>query len=159
MSLCQYSGNKKTSTDYANSVGTVSLSYSSDNSVAPPTYLFTTTNRWSDGVTGDLYFNTSTNFDAVFATNSVPSQLASCDAIGVDTTDVVNEQTGRIRVFTTPAVTGCANTARDDGRIVAGYLTNYTSNGGTQDDRLMIVVSDDNYSYVEMTSCFSGTCF
>jgi len=144
--------------DYANSVGTVSLSYSGDNNKTPPAYSFTTANRWQDNpASGDVFFNTATNFEAVFALDVVPSELRSCDAIGVDTTNVVTEQTGRIRSFTTPAVSGCANSA-NNGRIVSGYLTNYTSSGGTQDDRMLIVVSDDSYSYVGILPCLSGTC-
>jgi hypothetical protein len=151
------SGTLVGSGDYANSVGTVSLSYSSDNSVAPPEYLFGTANRWQDADSGDVFFNTATNFDAIFAADTVPSELRNCDAIGVDTANVVTERTGRVRSFTTPAVTGCLNSA-NNGRILTGYLTNYTNSGGAQDDRLFIVVSDDSYSYVGILPCLNGTC-
>ncbi len=144
--------------DYANSTGDISFSYTTDNAKTPPVYAFGTANRWRDaGPTGDLFFNTATNFDAIFAANSVPARLGSCDAIGTDTTNVINEQTGRIRAFTTPALTGCLN-GIDDGQILNGYLTNYKG-GGTDNDRMLIVVSNDDYAYVEMFSCLSGTCF
>ena len=106
-----------------------------------------------------MFFNTATNLDAIFAANSVPARLASCDAIGTDTTDVVNEQTGRIRAFTTPALSGCVSGV-DNGQIIKGYLTNYNG-GGSADDRMLLIASNDNYSYVGILPCLSGTgtCF
>jgi len=144
--------------DYANSTGNISLTYTTDNALTAPAYAFGTANRWRDaGPTGDLFFNAATNFDAIFAANSVPARLATCNAIGTNTTNVINERTGRIRAFTTPAVTGCGSPG-DNGQILNGYLTNYNG-GGTNDDRMLIVVSNDDYAYVEMFSCVSGTCF
>ena len=142
--------------DYANSTGDVSLLYTADNRLTPPVYAFGTGNRWNDSTSGDVFFNIATNFDAVFAADVVPPRLRNCDAIGIDTIDVINEQTGRIRSFTTPALSGCLS-AGDDGQILTGYLTNY--NSGVADDRLFIVASNDNYSYVGILPCLSGTCF
>lgn len=145
--------------DYASTIGDVSLSYTADNSLAPPVYAFGTTNRWQDNPpSGDVFFNTSTNFDSVFALNVIPPRLRSCDAVGTDTSNVVNEQTGRIMAFTTPALSGCLS-AGDDGQILKGYLTNYKSNGGSQDDRMLLIASHDDYAYVGILPCFSGTCF
>ena len=147
--------------DYANSTGNISLTYTADNSLTPPVYTFGTANRWQDSpASGDIFFNTAINFDSVFALNVIPGRLRSCDAVGTDTTDVVNEQTGRIRAFTTPALTGCLS-AGDNGQILKGYLTNYKSNGGSQDDRILLIASHDDYAYVGILPCLSGTgtCF
>jgi len=143
--------------DYANSTGNISLTYTTDNTLTPPVYAFGIANRWRDADSGDAFFNTATNFDAVFAVDAIPTRLRSCDAIGTDTTNVTNQQTGRIRSFTTPAVTGCVNSI-DNGQILSGYLTNYNG-GGTTDDRMLIVVSNNDYAYVGILPCLSGTCF
>lgn len=141
--------------DYANSTGDISLSYTSDNSLTPPVYAFGTANRWDDATSGDVVFNSITNIDFLMSADDIPPQM-NCDALGFDTTNVINEQTGRIRKFTTPAVINCAGMA-DNGQIFSGYFTNY--NGGVVDNRLFIVASNDDVAYVGILPCLAGTCF
>lgn len=142
--------------DYANTTGDVSLSYTTDNALTPPVY---TANRWDDNVSGVVVFNSVTNFDAILAVNARPADLRHCDAISTDTTNVTNEQVGRIRAFTTPALTTCLD-SNDDGKIVSGYFTNYNG-GAANDDSLFFVASNDDLAYVGIMVCDAGTgnCF
>lgn len=122
--------------DYANTTGDISLSYTADNALTPPVYA---SSRWDDEVSGLVFFNTTTNFDAVLAVDVIPGNLRHCDAVSTDTTDVANEQAGRIRAFTTPALITCADDV-DNGQILTGYFTNYNSGDGV-DDTLFFVAS------------------
>ena len=146
--------------NYASSNGAISLSYALDNQTAPPTYLTTSSNKWSDIVgttgTGQIIFNSTTNFDAIIALDGVPNNLDACDLLKVNTTNVANEQTGRIRKFSADT-TGCAGQS-NDGQSVTGYFTNFETTN--PDDRLYIVVSNDNYAYTGILSCAaaSGNC-
>jgi len=144
------------SDDYASSAIDVDLTYNNANSLTPPVY---TANSWQDAApTGNVTFHTTTNIDFYPSVDNVPTEL-SCDALDFNTTNVVNEQTGRIRTFLTSALSGCSTTTIE-GNQLNGYFTNYNG-GGTDDDRMLIVVSDDNYAYIGILSCLNGTgaCF
>ena len=149
-----FSGTLKGAGNYASSNGTISLSYAQDNQSAPPTYsTVSPSNKWSDIVgtsgTGQVVFSSTTNFDAVIALDYVPVNLESCDLYSVNTSDVINEQTGRIRKFS--AVTATCAGQSDDGQSVEGYFTNFKTTA--TDDTMYIVVSNDNLAYIGLLPC------
>ncbi|MCW8901458.1 MAG: hypothetical protein OQK75_09530 [Gammaproteobacteria bacterium] len=143
-----------TTSDYANSVGDIELTYNNANSLAPPTYI--AGKEWQDArPTGAVSFNGATNAAYVFAVDGNPYEL-NCDVSTFDTTDVVNEQTGRIRSFITAPLSACI-TSTIEGTQLKGYLTNYNG-GGNPDDRMLVIVSDDNYAYVGILPCSTAPC-
>lgn len=144
--------------DYASSAVDMELTYDSVNSLTPPDYLTGASNVWQDATpTGAVKFNTTTNIDFLMSINNVPAEL-NCLASTFETSDVINERTGRIRKFLTSALSGCGGIDPIDGQQINGYFTNY--NGGVNpNDRMLIVVSDNNYAYVGILPCASGTCF
>ncbi len=149
-----FSGTLKGAGNYASSNGTISLSYAQDNKTAPPTYsTVSPSNKWNDIVgtsgTGQVIFNSATNYDAGIALDSVPGQFAGCLLLSVDTDDVVNEKPGRIRIFNATTDQCVANSL--NGQLVSGYLTNFETTN--PDDRLYIVLSNDNYAYIGLLPC------
>ena len=137
--------------DYASSAIDVDLAYNNANSLAPPVYKTGVANSWEDtGRTGNVEFNSTTNINLAISNNAVPVEL-NCNANGFDTTNMVYGQTGRIRKFLTSALTNCSSNTLL-GQQLNGYFTNFNS-GGADDDRMLIVVSDDNYAYVGLLPC------
>ena len=138
--------------DYASSVGDITLAYTSDNSLTPPDYKFGVSNVWQDDPsTGTIQFSSTTKIDFSVANDAVPLDISSCLAMDFNTSDVINEQTGRIRAFTTSPL-DC-----DDTITLDGYFTNF--NSGAVDDRIFVVASNDDYSYIGILPCVIGTCF
>ncbi len=145
-----FSGTLKGAGNYASSNGTISLSYAQDNQSPPPTYsTVSPSNKWDDGSTGQVIFNSATNFDSVIAGNGIPENLDSCVLYSVNTSDVINEQTGRIRKFS--AVTAACTRKSDDGQSVEGYFTNFKTTA--TDDTMYIVVLNDNLAYIGLLPC------
>ncbi len=145
-----FSGTLKGAGNYASSNGTISLSYAQDNQSPVPTYsTVSPSNKWDDGSTGQVIFNSATNFDSVIAGNGIPENLRACHLYSVNTSDVINEQTGRIRKFS--AVTATCAGQSDDGQSVEGYFTNFKTTA--TDDTMYIVVSNDNLAYIGLLPC------
>lgn len=146
-----------TTTDYANSVGDIDLAYSASNSLTPTAYILNKSWQDSSPGTGNVTFTGATKADLVSAYNAVPAEL-QCSNTTIDTTNVVNEQTGRIRAFVTSALTSCTNSTIE-GMQVHGYLTNFKVSA--TDDRMLVVLSDDNFAYIGILPCLNGVgaCF
>ena len=112
--------------------GTVTLVYNTtENSLAP--YVLVDSALWNGPDLGILV-NNNTNI-SFGGGNSVPSTFLKNCASTVDLTNVVSEQTGRIRSFS--AIAAACTDISVNGTILDGYLTRFKST--VDDDRLLFV--------------------
>lgn len=137
--------------DYASSVGDVELTYNNANSLTPPTYTFGLDNAWGN-TESYIVFTSQTNIGLYFTAQS--PKVSGCESAAFNTNNVVNEQTGRVRSFTTGPLSTCANVP--NGSVFEGYFTNFNG-AGADDDSIFIVASNDDYAYAGVFVCDAGS--
>ncbi len=121
--------------------GTVTLTYSAKNGVAP--LVFVNNGAWQDAATAALLFDSNTITNITNTNNVSSSSLRSCAADSVTLTNVQSEQTGRIRSFAAlinPFPNCIDNTTNST--IANGYIT--TFDNGSADDRILFVWFNDD---------------
>ena len=122
--------------DYSS--GSVTLSYSLKNSDAP--IVMNNSDSWVDANGG---FLANSNSNIYFSFNAIPStSLSFCEASNVSVSDVVSEQTGRIRNFST-ATTSCVAQTAD------GYFT-WFDDSVTDDAVLFMFYNDDGFHAAQL---------